>query len=135
MCIISYTYLASRCHLGGPKFSCGGMPPNPPKRACFRTLTSHPGHHSRLLGGGNVQRFESGTQAINPDYSLGGGSVQRFESGTQTPPKRACFRTLTLHTLCSTVYIALPVLEQLPYSGYALASVSESSKMCVIVYV
>ena len=30
------------------------------------------------------------------------------------PPKRACFRTLR-----HTVYVALPVPEQLPYSGYA----------------
>ena len=37
------------------------------------------------------------------------------------PPKRACFRTLTFHTLHSTVYVALPVPKQLPYSGYATA--------------
>ena len=35
------------------------------------------------------------------------------------PPKRVCFCTLTFHTLRSTVYVALPVPEQLPYSGYA----------------
>ena len=37
------------------------------------------------------------------------------------PPKIVCFHTLTFHTLRSTVYVALPVPEQLPYSGYATA--------------
>ena len=32
------------------------------------------------------------------------------------PPKRVCFRMLTFR---STVYVALPVPEQLPYSCYA----------------
>ena len=40
----------------------------------------------------------------------------------QTPVKRACLRTLTFHTLRSTVYVALPVPEQLPYSGYTTGS-------------
>ena len=38
------------------------------------------------------------------------------------PPKRACFHTLTFCTLRSTVYVALPVPEQLPYSGYTTGS-------------
>ena len=38
------------------------------------------------------------------------------------PPKRVCFHTLTFHTLRSTIYVALPVPEQLPYSGYATGS-------------
>ena len=37
------------------------------------------------------------------------------------PPKIACFHTLTFCTLRSTVYVALPVPKQLPYSGYATA--------------
>ena len=43
------------------------------------------------------------------------------------PPKRVCF-----HTLC-TVYVALPVPEQLPYSGYATASEGFSDLSPVIV--
>ena len=35
------------------------------------------------------------------------------------PPKSVCFRTLTFRTLHSTVYVALPVPKQPPYSGYA----------------
>ena len=34
------------------------------------------------------------------------------------PPKKACFHMLTFRTLHSTVYVALPVPEQLLYSGY-----------------
>ena len=34
-------------------------------------------------------------------------------------PKSVCFRTLTFRTLPRTVYVALPVPEQLPSSGYA----------------
>ena len=34
-------------------------------------------------------------------------------------PKRVHFRTLTFHTLRSTVFVALHVPDQLPYSGYA----------------
>ena len=37
------------------------------------------------------------------------------------PPNRACFRTLTFRTLHSTIYVALPAPEQVPYSGYAPA--------------
>ena len=44
------------------------------------------------------------------------------------PPKRVC-----LHTLCSTVYVALRVPEQLPYSGYATASEGFSDLSPVIV--
>ena len=39
------------------------------------------------------------------------------------PSKRACFQMLTFHTLHSTVYVALPVPEQLPYSGYTTVCV------------
>ena len=43
-----------------------------------------------------------------------------FQGGMPPEPsKRVCFRTLTFRTLCSTVYVALPAPEQLPYSGYA----------------
>ena len=40
--------------------------------------------------------------------------------GSMPPdPLNACFRTLTFRTLRSTVYVALPVPEQLPYTSYA----------------
>ena len=51
-------------------------------------------------------------------YFPGGGDMP------PDPPKRACFHTLTFCTLSSTVYVALPVPEQLPYSGYALVHIS-----------
>ena len=46
-----------------------------------------------------------------------------FRGGDMPPDplKRACFRMLTFCTLCSTVYVALPVPKQLPYSGYTPA--------------
>ena len=47
----------------------------------------------------------------------------------QTPLK-ACFRTLTFRTLRSTVYVALPVPEQLPYSGYATGCAAYSLNAC-----
>ena len=43
------------------------------------------------------------------------------------PPKRACFCTLTFYTLRSTIYVALPVPEQLPYSDYATGPVFVST--------
>ena len=51
--------------------------------------------------------------------------VLNFTGGhAPDPPKRACFHTLTPRTLRSTVYVALPVPEQLPYSGYTTVSYS-----------
>ena len=57
------------------------------------------------------------TQQTRSQMSL----IQKFSSGGMPPdpPKRAGFRTLTFRTLRSTIYVALPVPEQLPYFGYA----------------
>ena len=53
------------------------------------------------------------SEVLNSKISLGEHAPR--------PPKKACFRTLTFRTLRSTVYVALPVPEQLLYSGYATA--------------
>ena len=60
--------------------------------------------------------------ARNPSRcDLGGPKFQHFPGGhAPDPPKRACFaRYSTFHILHSTVYVALPLPEQLLYSGYA----------------
>ena len=49
-------------------------------------------------------------------------------------PKRVCFCMLTFHTLCSTVYVALPVPEQPPYSGYATDCREIGSTYWVVVF-
>ena len=60
------------------------------------------------------------SEVLNSKLSLGGGGGMPPD-----PPKRACFRTLTFRTFRSTVYVALPVPEQLPYSGYATGAKEE----------
>ena len=54
-------------------------------------------------------------EVLNSKIFLGGGGGGGMPSD---PPKRVCFRMLTFRTLHSTLYVALPVPEQLPYSGY-----------------
>ena len=60
----------------------------------FATLTWHENPPDAIL------------EVLNSKIFLGGMPPD--------PPKRACF-----HTLRSTIYVALPVPEQLLYPGYA----------------
>ena len=57
------------------------------------------------------------SKVLNPKNFLGGGGGGGGGMPPD-PPKRVCFRMLTFHTLRSTVYVALPVPKELPYSGY-----------------
>ena len=71
---------------------------------------------------GDVYYFTTLTWPENPAdaISVHGPKFQNFPGGACPQTKRACFCTLTFHTLRSTVYVALPVPEQLATTNFWL---------------
>ena len=67
--------------------------------------------------------FPTLTWPENPAGAISEVLNSKISSGDMPPdpPKRVWFHTLPFCTLCSNVYVALPVPKQLPYSAYATA--------------